>query len=66
VVQPVDGVAGNAELTAELLALRRRPAGEVKLPRSIDCLDELPRDPNGKLYERKLRDPYRAGHGTPI
>jgi long-chain acyl-CoA synthetase len=22
---------------------------------------ELPRDPNGKLYKRKLRDPYWAG-----
>jgi long-chain acyl-CoA synthetase len=26
----------------------------------------LPRDPNGKLYKRKLRDPYWAGRETAI
>ena len=30
----------------------------MKLPKSIDYLKELPRDPNGKLYKRRLRDPY--------
>ena len=33
-----------------------------KLPRTIDYTDELPRDPNGKLYKRRLRDPYWVGH----
>jgi long-chain acyl-CoA synthetase len=33
----------------------------MKTPRTIDYLAELPRDPNGKLYKRKLRDPYWAG-----
>jgi long-chain acyl-CoA synthetase len=28
------------------------------VPRSVDFTDELPRDDNGKLYKRKLRDPY--------
>ena len=32
----------------------------LKLPRSIDYVAELPRDPNGKLYKRRLRDPYWA------
>ena len=27
---------------------------------------ELPRDPNGKLYKRKLRDPYWAGRDRRI
>ena len=27
---------------------------------------KLPRDPNGKLYKRKLRDPYWAGRDTAI
>jgi long-chain acyl-CoA synthetase len=35
----------------------------MKTPKSIDYLDELPRDPNGKLYKRKLRDPYWEGRG---
>ena len=32
-----------------------------KVPRSVDVLDELPRSPNGKLYKRRLRDPFWAG-----
>lgn len=66
VVQPEPGVQGGAELTAELLAyLGGRVAG-FKLPRSIDYVDELPRDPNGKLYKRLLRDPYWAGRDRAI
>jgi acyl-CoA synthetase (AMP-forming)/AMP-acid ligase II len=33
-----------------------------KCPRSIDFVDELPRDPNGKLYKRLLRERYWDGH----
>jgi long-chain acyl-CoA synthetase len=61
VVQPADGVSPDEELTVELLAFAGRRLARFKLPRSIDYLDELPRDPNGKLYKRWLRDPYWAG-----
>ncbi|GAB3489283.1 long-chain acyl-CoA synthetase [Amycolatopsis cihanbeyliensis] len=61
VVQPADGVPPSDELTAELLAYARARLAKFKLPRSVDYLPELPRDPNGKLYKRKLRDPYWAG-----
>jgi long-chain acyl-CoA synthetase len=37
-----------------------------KLPKSIDFMDALPRDPNGKLYKRRLRDPYWAGQQRAI
>jgi acyl-coenzyme A synthetase/AMP-(fatty) acid ligase len=30
----------------------------VKTPRSIDFIDIMPRGDNGKLYKKKLRDPY--------
>ncbi|NMN97030.1 acyl-CoA synthetase [Antrihabitans stalactiti] len=58
VVQPVDGVVGDDALTAELLAFAGERLARFKLPRSVDYVDELPRDPNGKLPKRKLRDPY--------
>jgi long-chain acyl-CoA synthetase len=34
---------------------------KFKTPKSIDFTDTMPRDPNGKLYKRKLRDPYWEG-----
>jgi long-chain acyl-CoA synthetase len=66
VVQPVDGVSGDEELTAELLAFAASRLAKFKLPRTIDYLPELPRDPNGKLYKRRLRDPYWATQARPI
>ncbi|HEU0191881.1 MAG TPA: acyl-CoA synthetase [Mycobacterium sp.] len=66
VVQPADGVAGDDELTAELMAYAAERLAKFKLPRSIDYIVEMPRDPNGKLYKRKLRDPYWAGRNAKI
>lgn len=56
VVQPSDGVEPGPELTEELLEFARTRLAKFKLPRTIEYLAELPRDPNGKLYKRKLRD----------
>jgi acyl-CoA synthetase (AMP-forming)/AMP-acid ligase II len=40
--------------------LEPEQAQRFKIPRSVDYTDELPRDPNGKLYKRKLRVPQWA------
>jgi len=66
VVQPADGTTGSAELTEELLTWAADRLAKFKLPRTIDYQAELPRDPNGKLYKRKLRDPYWAGRERAI
>jgi long-chain acyl-CoA synthetase len=66
VVQPIDGIAGDPALAAELLRFLGERVAKYKLPRSIDFVAELPRDPNGKLYKRKLREPYWAGRATAI
>ncbi|CAM4260530.1 acyl-CoA synthetase [Kibdelosporangium persicum] len=58
VVQPAPGVTPDDALTSELLEFARSRLAKFKLPRTIDYVDELPRDPNGKLYKRKLRDAY--------
>ncbi|AIG78078.1 Hypothetical protein AJAP_26155 [Amycolatopsis japonica] len=65
VVEPADGVEPSEELTAEILEYAASRLAKFKLPRSVDYLPELPRDPNGKLYKRKLRDPYWEGHRAP-
>ena len=61
VIEPAAGVKGGPELEAEILAWCGGRLARYKTPKSIDFVDELPRDPNGKLYKRKLRDPYWAG-----
>jgi long-chain acyl-CoA synthetase len=66
VVQPIAGQAGDSALAAELLAFLSERVAKYKLPRTIDFVAELPRDPNGKLYKRKLRDPYWHGRATAI
>ncbi len=66
VVQPAPGAEPGPELTADLLAFLGGRLARFKLPRSIDYVPELPRDPNGKLYKRRLRDPYWAHHNRPI
>ncbi len=61
VIEPIEGVAGGEALTQEILAWAADRLARFKTPKSIDYLAELPRDPNGKLYKRKLRDPYWEG-----
>jgi long-chain acyl-CoA synthetase len=66
VIQPADGVVPSDELTAEVLAFAASRLAKYKLPKHVDYLDELPRDDNGKLYKRKLRDPEWAGREKAI
>jgi len=66
VVQPAPGAVPGPALTAELLAFLGERVAKFKLPRTIDYAAELPRDPNGKLYKRRLRDPYWAGRDRAI
>ncbi len=58
VVEPVTGVAPSDELAAEILAFCGERMAKYKRPKSIDFVEAMPRDPSGKLYKRKLRDPY--------
>jgi long-chain acyl-CoA synthetase len=61
VIEPVAGVEGGDALTDEILEWAASRLARFKTPKSIDYMPELPRDPNGKLYKRKLRDPYWEG-----
>jgi long-chain acyl-CoA synthetase len=62
VVQPVDMAEAGPALEAELIAFCRGRLATLKCPRSIDFEAQLPRQDNGKLYKRLLRDRYWAGH----
>ncbi len=58
VVELTDGWDASENTTGVILGWLGQRIGRQKLPRSIDYTTEMPRDPNGKLYKRKLRDAY--------
>jgi long-chain acyl-CoA synthetase len=62
----VDTAVAGPELAAELLAHCRAELATYKCPRTVDFVDELPRDPNGKLYKRLLRERYWQGHHSMV
>jgi acyl-CoA synthetase (AMP-forming)/AMP-acid ligase II len=66
VVQLADPTEAGPELERELIVFCREHLADVKCPRSVDFVEELPRHPTGKLYKRLLRDRYWAGHESRI
>ena len=64
VVQPVDPAAAGPDLAAALVEHCRSELATYKCPRAVDFVPELPRDPNGKLYKRLLRERYWEGHDS--
>ncbi|MGW6360390.1 acyl-CoA synthetase [Streptomyces sp. NPDC055092] len=61
VVEPAEGHAATDTLAAEILAHCERRLAGYKRPKTVDFIETMPRDPNGKLYKRRLRDPYWEG-----
>ncbi|MBA3302318.1 MAG: acyl-CoA synthetase [Acidimicrobiia bacterium] len=61
VIEPAAGVEAGPALAQEILDFCADRLAKFKTPKSIDFTTEMPRDPNGKLYKRKLRDPYWEG-----
>ncbi|MGI9602032.1 MAG: AMP-binding protein [Acidimicrobiales bacterium] len=66
VVQPADGVVGDADLAERLMAYCGEHLARYKCPRSIDFDPALPRHDTGKLYKRLIRDRYWGRHDTRI
>jgi long-chain acyl-CoA synthetase len=66
VIEPAPGAEAGPALAEEILAYCAATMARSKCPRSIDFIASMPRDPNGKLYKRKLRDPYWAGRERAI
>jgi long-chain acyl-CoA synthetase len=61
VVEPAPGIEASPALADELLAHCGSLLAGYKCPRTIDFTGAMPRDPNGKLYKRTLRDPHWVG-----
>ena len=58
VVQPADGVSAGPDLAASIFTSLEGRLARMKWPKTIDFIDEMPRDPTGKLLKRHLRAPY--------
>jgi len=66
VVELIDPADASEELAEELIRYCRDALASYKCPRSVEFEAELPRAPSGKLYKRRLRDRYWAGHASRI
>jgi fatty-acyl-CoA synthase len=66
VVQLVDPPGAGPQLGEELLQYCRGQLATYKCPRTVDFVEQLPRDDNGKLYKRLLRERYWEGHESRV
>jgi len=57
---------GTTVEEADLLAFARERLAGFKLPRSVDVIDELPRNPTGKILKKDLRAPYWEGRDRQV
>lgn len=64
VVQPREWSDARADLAADLQRFAREQLGGVKVPRQIDFMEELPREPTGKLFKRLLKERYWSVTGS--
>lgn len=60
VVQPLDWGHATDEVAHELMEWCREKLSHIKVPRSVDFMEQLPRMENGKLYKRHLADAYKS------
>ena len=63
VVEPMDGAAVAAD---DVRAYLRRHLADYKVPRVIEIGRDLPREDSGKIFKRRLRDPYWQKAGRQI
>ncbi len=66
VVELLPGETPTEELVEDIRRFCADRIAKYKMPRTIDFTDKLPREANGKLIKRKLRDPYWAGRDRAI
>ncbi len=55
-----------AATSEDIIAFARTLIAGYKLPKSIDFIPALPRNPSGKVLRRELRAPYWAGHARRV
>ncbi|WP_417591509.1 long-chain-fatty-acid--CoA ligase [Parasphingorhabdus sp.] len=62
-------IVPSAELRpdpADVIAWARKRIAAFKVPKSVEIIDELPRNPSGKVLRRELRAPYWEGRDRAV
>ena len=65
-VKAVVSTRGERPSPDDLIAWAREHVAAYKCPKSIDFIDEMPRNASGKILKRVLREKYWSGHGRRI
>jgi acyl-CoA synthetase (AMP-forming)/AMP-acid ligase II len=66
-VKAVIACMPGADVTAsEIIAYARERIAGYKLPKSVDFVAEIPRNPSGKILRRDLRQPYWEGRDRQV
>jgi long-chain acyl-CoA synthetase len=60
VIEVRAGVEPTSDLADALLQHCRDRLAHYKCPREVEFVDALPREDNGKIYKRRLRETYRS------
>jgi long-chain acyl-CoA synthetase len=63
VVEPIDGAS---LAVADVRAHLKDRLADYKVPKAIEIARNLPREDSGKIFKRRLRDPYWQGAGRRI
>jgi long-chain acyl-CoA synthetase len=63
VVEPQPGVTLDI---ASVRARLRTKLADYKVPKHLEIATDLPREDSGKIFKRRLRDPYWAKAGRTI
>lgn len=64
VIEPTAGATPGPALSADIMAFLFERISSVKLPRRIEYVERIPRDPNGKLFKRRLRESSAGSAGA--
>lgn len=59
-------VAGSHPDPSDIIAWARERIAGYKIPKSVDFIEVLPRNPSGKVLRRELRVPFWEGHDRAV
>ena len=57
---------GTSPDPADIIAFARTRIAAFKVPKSVDFIEELPRNPSGKILRKDLRAPYWQGRDRQV